>query len=62
MRTAVLIIAAVVIVLGLLFTLQGLGFVGGSGMTDDRKWAVIGLAMVVVGLVVGGIALRRMTP
>ena len=42
---------------GGLFTLQGLGYVGGSPMTDERFWAMVGpiiagfgLALVIVGL------------
>jgi len=42
---------------GVLFTLQGLGYVGGSVMTDERFWAMVGpiiagfgVALVIVGL------------
>ena len=42
---------------GALFTLQGLGYVGGSPMTDERFWAIVGpiiagfgIALMVVGL------------
>ena len=42
---------------GLLFTAQGLGYVGGSPMTDERFWAMVGpiiagfgVALVIVGL------------
>ena len=41
MKNVLWVIAAVLVVLGGLFTLQGLGIVGGSGMTGDRTWAVI---------------------
>jgi heme A synthase len=59
MKTAVLLTAAVLIVLGVLFTLQGIGLVGGSVMTGDRTWAVIGPVLAVIGVVLGGWALRR---
>lgn len=59
MKTGLLIVAAVLIVLGVLFTLQGVGLVGGSAMTGDLTWAVIGPIMAIAGLVVGGLALRR---
>lgn len=42
---------------GGLFTLQGLGYVGGSPMSDERFWAMVGpiiagfgVALVIVGL------------
>lgn len=59
MKNVLWVIAVVLIVLGGLFTLQGLGIVGGSGMTGDRTWAVIGPVMVVIGLGVGLFAARR---
>jgi hypothetical protein len=59
MRTFALIVAALLIVFGALFFLQGIGLVGGSGMTGDRTWAVIGPVMVVVGLGLGLVFLRR---
>ena len=54
-----LVVAAVLIVLGVVFTLQGLGLLGGSAMTGDRTWAVIGPIVAVAGLILGGWALRR---
>ncbi len=59
MRTVLLIVAALLIVFGTIFFLQGIGLVGGSGMTGDPTWAVIGPIMIVVGLVTGLLALRR---
>lgn len=46
------------VVVGAVWTLQGLGYVGGSAMTDERIWAVIGPILAVVGLVVIVLALR----
>lgn len=58
MRNPPAVIAGVVMVLaGLLFTLQGLGYVGGSPMSDVDFWAIagpaiagLGVALVIVGL------------
>ena len=36
--------------LGGLWTLQGVGVVGGSFMTGSRLWLVIGLVLVVAGV------------
>ena len=38
------------ILLGGLWTLQGIGLVGGSFMTGSRLWLVIGLVLVVAGV------------
>ncbi|WP_202613506.1 hypothetical protein [Ornithinimicrobium cerasi] len=58
MRTAVGVLA---IALGLLWTLQGLGVVGGSPMTGVTLWAVVGpvVALAGVGLILTG---RRRRP
>jgi hypothetical protein len=44
------------ILLGGLWTLQGIGVVGGSFMTGSRLWLVIGLLLVVAGV---ALLLRR---
>ena len=59
MKIAVLIVSALLVVFGLVFFFQGIGALGGSGMTGDRTWAVIGPILAVIGLVLGIWALRR---
>lgn len=59
MKAVVLIISALLIVFGVVFFFQGIGVLGGSGMTGDRTWAVIGPGMVLVGVVLGLFGLRR---
>ena len=59
MKIALLIVSALLVVFGLVFFFQGIGALGGSGMTGDRTWAVIGPIMAVIGLVLGIWALRR---
>ena len=44
------IIGVVLVVVGGLWTLQGLGVVGGSFMTGSQMWLVIGVVTVVVGV------------
>lgn len=46
------------VVVGAVWTLQGLGYVGGSAMTDERIWAVIGPIVAIVGLVLVVVVLR----
>lgn len=45
-------------VVGAVFTLQGIGVLGGSFMSGSATWAIIGIAMVVVGLVLYAAATR----
>lgn len=46
------------VVLGALWTLQGLGYVGGSVMSGQRAWAVIGPVIAAAGLIALAVALR----
>ena len=50
-RIVTLTIGAVLILLGLLWILQGFDVIGGSGMSGHAIWAVIGIIIGVVGLV-----------
>lgn len=59
MRRILLVPAAVLVVVGLAFTLQGIGVLPGSFMTGERQWAAIGIVLIVVGLVVGWLAFSR---
>jgi hypothetical protein len=43
--------AVVLMALGLLWSLQGANLVGGSFMTGDPAWLIIGMALVAAGLV-----------
>ncbi|MET7375400.1 hypothetical protein [Micromonospora arida] len=46
------------VVIGAVWTVQGLGYVSGSVMTDEKIWAVIGPLVTAVGLVVIWLGLR----
>jgi len=60
MRKSVLVTVGVVIaVLGAIFTLQGLGFIGGSAMTGSTLWAVLGPIIAVAGIAIAVFGLRR---
>lgn len=43
---------------GVVWTLQGLGYLGGSAMTGERLWAVIGPIVALGGLVLVAAGLR----
>ncbi len=52
MRAVWIILGIVAVLVGGLWTLQGLDIVHGSGMSGDRTWAIVGPIVVVVGLLV----------
>jgi uncharacterized membrane-anchored protein YitT (DUF2179 family) len=59
MRPLLIALGAIMVVMGGIWTFQGLGYIEGSAMTDQTLWAVLGpiLAGLGVGLVV--VASRR---
>jgi hypothetical protein len=50
MKLAVNIVAAAVLLIGVVWTLQGMNVIGGSFMTGRSLWLYIGLAVSAVGL------------
>ncbi|MET7705648.1 hypothetical protein [Micromonospora sp. NPDC005413] len=46
------------VVIGAVWTVQGLGYVSGSVMTDEKIWAVVGPLVALAGLVVLWLGLR----
>jgi hypothetical protein len=55
-RPVRVIVGVLLVLMGALWTLQGLGVVGGSVMSGVTLWAVIGPVVAVAGL---GLALSR---
>jgi hypothetical protein len=56
-----MIVGALITLMGVVWALQGLGYVGGSPMTGVTLWAIVGpvVALVGAGLVVAGIRRLR---
>ena len=54
-------LGALVTVAGVVFALQGLGYIGGSSMTRTTLWSVLGPLIAVLGLamIVTGLRARR---
>ena len=53
------IIAALLVAVGLIWMGQGAGLFGGSGPMDGSTfWAIVGAALVVVGVAIGWTAFR----
>lgn len=59
MATGRVVLGGVLVLAGVVWTLQGLGLLGGSFMTGATIWAVIGPVTTVIGLIVGVTGLRR---
>ncbi|GAA2220337.1 hypothetical protein GCM10010413_09350 [Promicromonospora sukumoe] len=51
MRAGLIVAGVVLVMIGCVFTLQGLGYLAGSPMTGVELWAVIGPILVVIGIV-----------
>ena len=61
-RIVLLVMGVVLILMGVLWTMQGLDVVGGSAMSGNTLWAVIGPIVVIVGAVLLFRGLRTQHP
>jgi hypothetical protein len=61
MKWVLLVIGVLLVLTGILWTLQGLDVVGGSAMSGVTLWAIIGPIVAVVGLVLAVAGARRKT-
>lgn len=57
-RLVGLVLSALMIAVGVLWTLQGLDVIEGSGMSGVEFWAVVGPAVAGFGLALGFVVLR----
>lgn len=62
MKLALNIIALVLLALGALWTLQGANIIGGSFMSGQSQWLIIGIVSLIAGLGMLYWANRRTTP
>lgn len=51
-------IGAVAVLVGLVWAGQGMGAIGGSSMSNDPTWLVIGVVLIVVGAVLAFLSTR----
>jgi len=58
-RPVAVVVGVLFVLVGALWTLQGLGYVGGSAMSGVTLWAVVGPIVVVVGVLVALWGARR---
>ncbi|HEX6520033.1 MAG TPA: hypothetical protein VF070_08465 [Streptosporangiaceae bacterium] len=59
MRALLVVFGGGLVVAGVVWTLQGIGDIGGSFMSGDKLWAVVGPITAAAGLVIAGAALVR---
>jgi hypothetical protein len=52
-------VGVVLTIAGVIWALQGFGVIGGSFMSGDSVWAIIGPVVAAVGLVIAVIGVRR---
>jgi len=58
-RVVLLLLGALLVAVGALWTFQGLGYIEGSSMTDVEIWAVIGPIVAGLGVSLALVAFRR---
>lgn len=58
-KAAAVALGVLMFVVGLVWTLQGLGYVGGSSMSGDETWALIGPAFAGLGVALVFVVLTR---
>ena len=51
MRWVFIVLGIIMVALGVVWTLQGLDIMGGSAMSGNTTWAIVGPIVAVVGLV-----------
>lgn len=61
MRSSRLVLAALFALVGLVWIGQGVGIIGGSVMTGSAFWAVVGVVLLVVAVLILVIERRRPT-
>ena len=61
MRWVWIVLGVLAVLLGIVWTLQGLNILGGSAMSGHIIFTVIGVVVAVVGLVLLGVGARRGT-
>ncbi|GEP39882.1 hypothetical protein NPS01_35450 [Nocardioides psychrotolerans] len=59
MRTIGLAVAGLMVLAGALWTLQGLDYIGGSAMSGERTWSIIGPIVAGLGVALGIVLLQN---
>ena len=56
------VVGVVLVLLGLLWTLQGIGVIEGSSMSGTTTWSIIGPIVLLVGALVTSVGIRGRRP
>lgn len=59
MRNFLIGLGVLLVLMGVVWTLQGLGYIGGSFMSGSTTWAIIGPCTAVAGLALAAVTYRR---
>jgi hypothetical protein len=59
MRPLFVALGAVMVLMGAVWTAQGLGYLKGSAMTDESLWAILGPLLAGLGVALIVVAARR---
>lgn len=59
MRNLLTVVGAILVMVGLVWLLQGIGILPGSFMTGQPRWALYGAVAIVVGALVVALSRRR---
>ena len=59
MRPLMIALGAVMVLMGAIWTFQGLGYIQGSAMSDQTIWAILGPILAGLGVAVVLVAVRR---
>jgi len=57
-RTLGLVLSALMVLMGVVFTFQGLGYIKGSAMTGVDLWAILGPVIAGFGIALGIVVIR----
>ena len=58
-RGVVLVLSVLLVLVGLLWTFQGLGYIKGSAMSGVELWAIVGPLVAGFGIALAIVGLRR---
>ena len=57
-RTLGIVLSALMVLMGVVFTFQGLGYIEGSAMTGVDLWAILGPVIAGFGIALGIVVIR----
>lgn len=59
MRALLIALGAIMVVMGAIWTFQGLGYIQGSAMSDQTLWAILGPLLAGLGVALALVGVRR---